>query len=269
VFEGQSVYDLVKKRVASDDYEPLLGIVHRAQTDLEELNNAMFNASKEILPRGMPRVVLNIDDLDRCDPMKVVDVLEALQLLVWNKLFVAVVAIDSHYVCLSLEEKKYKDILSSHSSPTGMDFMEKIIQVPYRLPPIINRNAMRANVSMQIEIRGGDQVSDEMQKYVDSLWRPHIEGGRYPANLNRRLDQRTFTSEEANALEEACVHFRLTPRAAKRIVNVLKLIKEIHVLTNNEVMDKQTLEHTLLLLVMAASNETKFGIQKVFRMIEL
>ena len=33
-------------------------------------------------------------------------------------------------------------------------------------------------------------------------------------------------------------------------------------------MDKQTLEHTLLLLVMAASNETKVGIQKVFRMME-
>ena len=268
VLEGQSVHDIVKNRVASDDYEPLLGIVHRAQKDLEELNNAMFNASVDILPRGIPRVVLNVDDLDRCDPKKVVDVLEALQLLVKNKLFVAVVAIDSRYVCLSLEKKKYRDILSSHSSPTGMDFMEKIIQVPYRLPPIINRTAMSTYVTTQIAIRGEDTVSKEGQKYVDSWCRYAIEGGEDLTNLKKRLDQQTFTSEEANALEEACVHFRLTPRAAKRIVNVLKLIKEIHILKNNKPMDKQTLEHTLLLLVMAASNETKVGIQKVFRMME-
>ncbi len=37
-----------------------------------------------------------------------------------------------------------------------------------------------------------------------------------------------FTPAEGNSLEDACVHFRLTPRAAKRIVNVLKLIRKIH-----------------------------------------
>ena len=260
----------IQKRVASDDYEPLLGIVHRAQTDLTELSNAMMsNASQGILPRGEPRVVLNVDDLDRCDPMKVVEVLEALQLLVKNKLFVAVIAIDPRYVCRSLEKKKYKDILSSCGSPTGMDFMEKIIQVPYRLPTMINKNAMSNYVTSQIMIRGDDEVSDEVLKWCDSQLDHFMEGVKDTHELSKRLEQQTFTSTEADFLANTCARFRLVPRAAKRIVNVLKLIKEICTLTGKGVVMKdKDFEHTVLLLVMAASDETKVGIQKVFRMME-
>ena len=57
---------------------------------------------KLMFPRGRPRIVLMVDDLDRCDPANVIDVLEALQLLVKITLIVVVVAIDPHYVCCGL-----------------------------------------------------------------------------------------------------------------------------------------------------------------------
>jgi len=50
-----------------------------------EIENVLF-------PRGLPRVVLFIDDLDRCPPARVVEVLEATQLLVKTRLFVVVMA---------------------------------------------------------------------------------------------------------------------------------------------------------------------------------
>ena len=54
-----------------------------------------------MVPRGRPRIVLMVDDLDRCDPANI-DVLEALQLLVKIALIVVVVTIDPHYVCCGL-----------------------------------------------------------------------------------------------------------------------------------------------------------------------
>jgi tRNA A37 threonylcarbamoyladenosine biosynthesis protein TsaE len=271
VLEGDSIHDIVKGRMASDHYENLLGILHKAHNDLETLSQAMLSKAKDIdvFPRGEPRVVIFFDDMDRCEQEKVVELLEAMQLLVKNKLFVAVVAMDPRYVCKSLE-KKYKGVLSSRNPPTGMEFLEKIIQVPYRLPPIIHQRAMRHYVALQITIGGEVLVSDDMQG-----WRDENYGELQVAESSDRGSsafwggaQKFFTPAEGNALEDACVRFRLSPRAAKRIVNVLKLILEIHYSKYKERMKETLLQQSLLLLVMAASNETKFGIQKVFTMME-
>jgi hypothetical protein len=45
--------------------------------------------------RALNRIVLFIDDLDRCDPDRVVKVLEAVYLLLAVKLFVVVVGVDA------------------------------------------------------------------------------------------------------------------------------------------------------------------------------
>ena len=104
-------------------------------TTIDDTHNEENAADNVVLfPRGQPRIVLFIDDLDRCEPNKVIDVVEALQLLVKTKLFVVVVAIDPRYVCRSLETRKYVNILNRSTTPTGMDFLEKIIQIPYRVP---------------------------------------------------------------------------------------------------------------------------------------
>uniref|UniRef100_A0A6S8UCV2 KAP NTPase domain-containing protein n=1 Tax=Chaetoceros debilis TaxID=122233 RepID=A0A6S8UCV2_9STRA len=105
---------------------------------------------RDMFPRGKPRIFIFIDDLDRTDPDKILDVLEAMQLLASTPLFVIVAAIDSRYVCLSLEHKeRYNKILRSNQSPTGMDFLEKIFQASYRLPTILKikwKNLYRAKL---------------------------------------------------------------------------------------------------------------------------
>ncbi|SEP42790.1 KAP family P-loop domain-containing protein [Rhodospirillales bacterium URHD0017] len=49
------------------------------------------------------RVVLYIDDLDRCDPNKVVEVLQAVNMLLSFQLFVVMVAVDARWLSRSLE----------------------------------------------------------------------------------------------------------------------------------------------------------------------
>jgi len=73
------------------------------------------------------RIVLFIDDLDRCPHDKVVEVLQAVHLLLAFKLFVVVVGVDSRWLERSLRAH-YKNLLEEPAS-----YLEKIFQIPFML----------------------------------------------------------------------------------------------------------------------------------------
>mmetsp|Transcript_18939 Transcript_18939/g.46916 ORF Transcript_18939/g.46916 Transcript_18939/m.46916 type:complete len:1179 (+) Transcript_18939:251-3787(+) len=167
VRRGKGSREIVKDRVDESSYETDLGIVHQAQQDLMRLSHSMLDerdaepsSDKEnMFPRGKPRIVLFIDDIDRCPPNQVVDVLEALQLLVKTKLFVVLVALDTQYVTLALEEK-YQILNATNGwHPSGTDYIEKILQISYRLAPIERPKAVKGYVTSQMEVNEEEAVS--------------------------------------------------------------------------------------------------------------
>lgn len=94
------------------------------------------------------RIVLYVDDLDRCPPARVVEVLEAVHLLLALPLFVVVVGVDVRWVTRSLE-LQYRDLwrrspgtrVAGGRNPdtlaaTPRDYLEKIFQVPFWLRPL-------------------------------------------------------------------------------------------------------------------------------------
>lgn len=74
------------------------------------------------------RVVVLIDDLDRCSPDSVVEIIEAIRLLTDVRGFVFVIAID-YEVLTDAVKRKYPHA-DEHK------FIEKIVQVPFRIPNI-------------------------------------------------------------------------------------------------------------------------------------
>lgn len=151
---------------------------------------------REVFPRGPARVVVYIDDLDRCPPDRVVQVLEAVQLLVKTPLFIAVLAIDERYITRALEQF-YKGVLLRHGSPSGTDYLEKIIQIPYRVRPIMANSLktyLRAQVVIQDNATGGTKFSE-------------------------------FSRQEFKMLVDCCQQVDLSPRTLKRLTNVYKLFK--------------------------------------------
>ncbi|MET0794543.1 MAG: P-loop NTPase fold protein [Polyangiaceae bacterium] len=111
----------------------------------EEAEKLRESAAEKPAPVTFQRIILYIDDLDRCPPDKVVDVLQALHLLLTFPMFVVFVAVDVRWVSRSLE-KQYGDLLDSPavngaSPPSGArasahDYLEKIFQVPYWVRPM-------------------------------------------------------------------------------------------------------------------------------------
>ena len=136
-----SLMDFVTARLDEESYGQHLGLMQQVRQDLQDLSNRLTPGShnmeqlKTLFPRGPARVVLYIDDLDRCPPNRVIEVLEAIQLLLKTELFIVVLAIDDRYIARALEQV-YKGVLTRHGSPSGIDYLEKIIQIPYRMRPI-------------------------------------------------------------------------------------------------------------------------------------
>ncbi|CAJ1908415.1 unnamed protein product [Cylindrotheca closterium] len=179
--KGKGLREIGKDRVGASSYETDLGIVHQAQQDLMRLSNSMRSeerqseekGSKEnMFPRGDPRIVLIIDDIDRCPPDQVVDVLEALQLLVKTKLFVVLIALNTQYVTLALEEK-YQILNATNGwHPSGTDYIEKILQISYRLAPIERPEAVQGYVKSQLEVSEDKATSSKPTKHELSITQP-------------------------------------------------------------------------------------------------
>jgi hypothetical protein len=229
--------DLIRGRVEAGEYDRHLGIVHRVQEDLQQISDSLLprdGYDQNLFPRGKPRIVLFIDDLDRCPPEQVVQVLETAQLLVKTELFVVVIAMDVRYVTRALE-KEYKEVLERDGAPSGLDYIEKIVQIPYRLPDI-DPSAMPSFLEKQMTFVAEDlKVVDEGEEGggeggVEEAEQKVVFRSFSTAEDEERLlpeNAQAFTTEELDLLVACCNAAEVSPRSAKRLVNVFKLMKII------------------------------------------
>ena len=161
--------NFIEARTQSSDYRGQLGSVSLARRDFEKLSDIFTDAEAlsansglstnedadlKSLSSSIDRVVLFIDDLDRCDPEKVVDVLQAVHLLLAYPLFAVVVGVDQRCLKQSLRTR-FKGLLTpqreddtgqagqedSAADPyelpaTPLDYLEKIFHVVVQLPPM-------------------------------------------------------------------------------------------------------------------------------------
>jgi formylglycine-generating enzyme required for sulfatase activity len=77
------------------------------------------------------RLIIFIDDLDRCIPKQIPEVLEAIKLFATTKGCIYIMALD-----LDIVRKSIKAYYGFEDDKESTEFLEKIIQVPFNLPPI-------------------------------------------------------------------------------------------------------------------------------------
>jgi hypothetical protein len=116
---------------------------HGQYLDKDEIKALQENTDEGEL-RLFHRIILYIDDLDRCPPAKVIEVLQAIHLLLYFNLFVVVVAVDARWVSRALMER-YRGLLDDETSrsrkgpvapASAYDYLEKIFQIPYWVRPM-------------------------------------------------------------------------------------------------------------------------------------
>lgn len=88
------------------------------------------------------RLVVFVDDLDRCLPEKAIEVLEAIKLFLDVENCVFVLGLDQEVIARGIE-MKYKELGEKQDGDNqkkftieGIHYLEKIIQLPFQIPPI-------------------------------------------------------------------------------------------------------------------------------------
>lgn len=201
------------------DYRQHLGVVSMLRKDLETFADLLANDAD-----GPERVVLYIDDLDRCPPEVVIKVLEAVHLLVALPVFVVVVGVDPRWLHQAIRHHYATVLPDAEITPT--DYLEKIFQIPFQL----SRMDARGFGGLVQELAGGD---DEPARSVTITEEeiPRASGVEAPAPVSVRVDtmplrprQLTITQDEVDFLATLAEHVP-TPRAAKRLTNLYRLVR--------------------------------------------
>ena len=132
---------------AADAYARHRGLVGAVHQDLRKLAGALRQANQAPTP-VVERIVLYVDDLDRCAPTRVMEVLEAANLLLSMRVFVVVVTTDPRMLCEALkvtpeyafgdDEQRRRHVLS---------LLDKVFNVVYAVRPLGTR---RANYLMSL-----------------------------------------------------------------------------------------------------------------------
>ncbi|XP_067243298.1 NTPase KAP family P-loop domain-containing protein 1 isoform X2 [Chanodichthys erythropterus] len=109
-----------------------LGLMHEVHKEIRLL--CCFIYFMEIFERRRIRVVLEITNLDRCTPKKIVGVLDAINILLSDEEspFISVLAVDPEVLVRQVQQAE--DCLSKRDY--AYDFLDRIITLPFIVPPL-------------------------------------------------------------------------------------------------------------------------------------
>lgn len=134
---GESAADAFRELVREPEYEGKMGFLYLVESDIRDVLD-VANITK-----AAPLIIF-VDDLDRCVPHKVAEVVEAINLFLCGDYpnCVFVLGMEPGIVAAALEVAN-KDViekadamgLRDRAVPVGWRFMEKIVQLPVIIPP--------------------------------------------------------------------------------------------------------------------------------------
>jgi hypothetical protein len=251
----------------SSDYASDRGLLGRIHQDLEKLQDDLDRARRQWskYQTGQPpleRIVLYIDDLDRCPPARVVELLAAVHLMLALQLFVVVVAVDPRWLLGALEYH-YRELFPGENttdragtSPpvTPLDYLDKIFQIPWTVPTssqeaaesyiralLTDRQAPPSGTERTREngnARPGAPRTGLEEPRPSSASSPsspdepvrhgtsRLSGHRRPGWTPLEVQPSPLRLTEAEiVLLAALAPLLPTPRAAKKLVNLYRLIR--------------------------------------------
>jgi hypothetical protein len=257
----------IKERHGSSDYRSRLGVIAHAREDFERLSQLLSEARERppestdpVLPQ-IDRIILYIDDLDRCPEDKVVQVLQAIHLLLAFPLFVVVVGVDARWLLHSLRQHSavFRNAAigtngmitdeQAHWKATPLNYLEKIFQIPFTLEPMDRKgfSALVDDLTRDSGTSDGDTVPVATEVTRSTQSQPPLVTGDVDAG-NTSPAEPTAGAGVGEPATGSPIHVDLnpqflkiepfereymkelvslipSPRVAKRFINVYRLLK--------------------------------------------
>jgi KAP family P-loop domain len=245
----------IADRAASDDYRKLLGVLAMVRNDFDKLSDLLTKQERGVTGKfRIDRIVLYIDDLDRCPPQRVVEVLQAVHLLLAFKLFVVVVGVDARWVARALETRhksqwrnagRRTNDAKGQTVPgfgaTPEDYLEKIFQVPFWIDPMnadATKELLRGIVTIKEQEAAPQKELPKVAAPAPAATKPVVTQPVQPiaAAGTPKLTIRAGDDEhnpealqldrnERDAMERLAPLILRSPRSVKRFANVYRIVR--------------------------------------------
>lgn len=235
----------IEEQDASSHIRSQLGFISTIRGIFERLTELLHESSKSDTDgQAIDRIILYIDDLDRCSESRVVEVLQAVHLLLSFKLFVVVVAVDSRWLLQAL--KKEFPGLADSSASRPQNYLEKIFQIPFNLRRMESDGYSRLLDSL-VTVKAAPQKAEAppAQSGDGSKTAPPIQANgngmapvpaapvetapaarapSVPPALNLQPRSLELDACELDFMKKLVALIR-SPRATKRLVNTYRLLR--------------------------------------------
>lgn len=106
------------------------------------------------------KLIIFVDDLDRCQPEKVVEVLQALVLLTENTPFVVFLAVDPRIIVTAIES--VHESFFSAAGISGYEYLDKIVNIPFAIPSLV-----QSEKSLLVEGYMLDKPKSPIEIYIE------------------------------------------------------------------------------------------------------
>jgi len=216
--DGQEILESLLKE--SEDEQSSINPVSEFRKDFSDLLEAT----------NFKRLVVIIDDLDRCEPERIIENLEAIKLFVNVPKTAFIIGADPRIVRHAIEHKYgRKNPIQEDNSRIVDDYLEKLIQLPYSLPKL-SEPEVETYISMLICKR---EIDNAKFKKILTNFQQFREKDKYStyglSNMETLLSTEDFEKVKSNVISIPALVPLITqslygnPRQIKRFLNTYVL----------------------------------------------
>ena len=183
---------------------------------------------------NIKKLVVIIDDLDRCLPDTIIDTLEAIKLFLFVKNTAFILGADEYLVKYAVR-KRFPE-LPGERAEVGRDYLEKLVQFPVRVPPL-GRAAMETYIALLFTDLAAELDEEQRRQAREFAIKTNSEN-LSAINFNLTIAQELFGDRLPNTLKEQLTlagriapvlasGLKGNPRQCKRFLNTLLMRLEM------------------------------------------
>jgi hypothetical protein len=219
--------------VENEGYGEELPYMREIRDDLRFLTEQMERGGEQ------PRILVMIDDLDRCEPEKAVEVLQAVNQLLDFDVFVVCLGIDARIIT-SAVEAHYRQLLGE-AGASGYEYLDKIVQIPFRIPSpappeiefFLSAQMPVAADAPEVEVvaEPSEEEAAAAADYDDTPAPSSAsESGAAPEPppaTEEPASEALFEAVEVDGFRSLAPYIRSNPRHIKRLINVYRMVRTL------------------------------------------
>ena len=177
---------------------------------------------------GVNKLIVFIDDLDRCNPNTVIDTLEAIKLFLFVKNSAFVISADERLIKYAVRQR-FPEI-PGEGLEIGRDYLEKLIQFPIRIPQL-NQSELETYINLLFtQLHISDEEFENVRKKALENKANGAMDSRYNYTSASEILNQGFVDELKSDMVLAsqitpvlAVGLKGNPRQSKRFLNTLLL----------------------------------------------